>query len=109
MPTVRDTINPLNEREVSEEEALDLDRMGLLLKNPNRAKRPDTLLAVATRQVVEQLEGTATVPTTAPAVVIGVGDPADDPIVDDEDEDDQDPGAPPVSTTDDTPNSNQES
>jgi hypothetical protein len=81
VPLIRDTINPLNERDVSDEEALDLERYGILLTG-TRAKTPDGLRAAAVRQVTDRLEGTAAPAAAAPTVAVGVGEPSGEDQVD---------------------------
>lgn len=55
MPLIRDTIDPTNEREVSREEALDLERMDLLFDTSRtRATTDDGLRKAAIRQVLER-------------------------------------------------------
>lgn len=51
MPTIRDTIDPTREREVSDVEALDLERQGVVLTG-TRAKTDEGLRAAAVRQVM---------------------------------------------------------
>lgn len=100
MPLIRDTINPTNEREVSPEEALDLERYGVLLDtSKTRAKTDEGLRAAAVRQVLEQRDGAAE--ADAPDVVDEP--PATGPV-----DDTTDPGDDPASTTDD-PDDSQES
>lgn len=82
MPMIRDTINPLNEREVPEAEALDLERQGAVLTG-TRAKTPEGLRAAAVRQVLER--EAATFAATEP---VDAAPPADD--VDEDEDDDQD-------------------
>lgn len=96
MPLIRDTIDPTNEREVPDEEALDLERMGLLLTG-TRAQTPGGLRAAAVRQIGEDDEA------TGPTAAIGVGAPSDSQ------DDTTDPGDAPDSTTDNTPDNTQES
>lgn len=74
MPTIRDTIDPTRERDVSDEEALDLERMGILLTG-TRAKTPEGLTAAAVRQVADRVEGIA--PTASEPAVVRVGGDAE--------------------------------
>lgn len=100
MPLIRDTIDPDREREVSDEEFVDLERMGLLLDTGRtRAKTVDGLRAAAVRQVLERRDETA-----AAAAVPDLEDEDEDVVDDqgDEDEDHQDPGDVPDSNAPDT-------
>lgn len=98
MPLIRDTIDPLNEREVSHEEALDLERQNIVLTG-TRAKTPDGLRAAAVRQVLEnEAAAFAASQPDRPAVPAEQDDLNDEPV-----DVTETSGADPVSTTDDTP------
>lgn len=114
MPLIRDTIDPLREREVPEEEALDLERQGVVLTG-TRAKTPEGLRAAAVRQVLQREADVfaATLPARPDVPADDVADeptevPADEPV---RGGDTETHGADPASTTDDTitPDSPQES
>lgn len=85
MPMIRDTIDPTREREVSDAEALALERMGLLLTG-TRARTDEGLRAAAVRQTSRSAEPAAE-PAAGPDAADGT----------------QTPGADPASTTDDAP------
>lgn len=102
MPTIRDTIDPTRERDVSDEEALDLERMGILLTG-TRAKTPEGLRAAATRQSLQReadafASEAAALPVPRPVATDAVDDAAGGA-----EDGNQDPGDDPVSTTDETP------
>lgn len=98
MPLIRDTIDPTREREVSEVEALSLERMGLLLTG-TRARTDDGLRAAAVRQVQRRAFGDDDTPDAPDAP-----DVDNSPTTDaDGDADTETPGADPASTTDDSP------
>lgn len=103
MPIIRDTIDPTREREVSDTEALDLERQGAVLTG-TRAKTPEGLRAAAVRQVLER--EAATFAATEPGAAVDAA-PADDDVVEDDDQDDdasdnETPGDTSGDITDDT-------
>lgn len=98
MPLIRDTIDPTREREVSDAEALALQRMGLLLTG-TRARTVEGLTAAAVRQVQHRQDATS----AAEAAVRPAEVPVEDDTPDGGHEHDQTSGADPASTTDDAP------
>lgn len=81
MPLIRDTIDPLREREVSDEEYLDLSRQGLVLTG-TRAHTPEGLRAAAVRQVEQRQAEAFAANNPAPAAPAEYDDPTPDPTPD---------------------------
>lgn len=89
MPLIRDTLDPTREREVSDEEALDLERMGLLLdQSVTRARTDEGLRAAAVRQVLDRQVDRAA--EAAPTVPVAPADEVEDDDTSEDDDDDPD-------------------
>lgn len=77
MHTIRDTIDPTREREVSDEEFLDLERQNIVLTG-TRARTPEGLRAAAVRQVEEGLRGAIAVDALPETADSGAGEVVDE-------------------------------
>lgn len=101
MPLIRDTLDPTREREVSDEEALDLERMGLLLdQSVTRARTDEGLRAAAVRQVLDRQVDRAA--EAAPTVPVAPADEVEDVVDDDSTPPDADAASGDTDDTDDT-------